>query len=72
MVMSTIQVLMNKKTNEHLSFSDEIVFQKSILGKVIKKDAVISNVKSFQTKFMEVLTNLKNLENTIYQDYVNS
>ena len=70
--MSTIQVLMNKKTNEHLSFSDEIVFQKSILGKVIKKDAVISNVKSFQTKFMEVLTNLKNLENTIYQDYVNS
>lgn len=71
-MMSTFQVLMNKRTNDHLSFSDAIVFQKSILGSVIKREETISKVKDFQSKFMGVLQNLKNLDNTVYQNYVNN
>lgn len=63
---------MNKRTNDHLSFSDAIVFQKSILGSVIKREETISKVKDFQSKFMGVLQNLKNLDNTVYQNYVNN
>ena len=71
-MISTFQVLMNKKSNDHLSFSDTIVFQKSILGSVIQRDATISKVKDFQSKFMEVLQNLKDLDNTLYQNYVSN
>lgn len=63
---------MNKSSNDYLSFSDSVIFQKSILGSVIKRYSTITKVKDFQNKFMNVLQNLKNLDNTLYQNYVNN
>lgn len=60
-MMSTFQVMMNKSSNDHLSLSDTFIFQKSILGSTISVDETISNVSDFQSQFLRVLLNLKNL-----------
>ena len=47
-----------------------MVFQKAILGKWIKQGKEVENIEEFQKTFTTVLTNLKGLDDGLFERYI--
>ena len=70
--VSTMQIILNHRKNAIVNFSDDVIFQKFIFGRIQKQGEKISKVKEFQEKFLNSLKNLKDIDNNIYQTYIST